>query len=351
MNKEALIDKWRIRGVSAEVVLVIMFLTTWMTYDGDGIIHTIPFIIIIPFILRLFYKNSLLIVGTAVVSGLIIAHIKGNFGYGIFLIVGILMETFAAVVLAMGIKHKDSAKRILFIALGVLMIIMAVNDYAKMWGSPMGYLKAKSNIEGYIDDNYEGQLKIERIDRISFKMRGYRANVVQIEDSRNKSTIFYGDNGYISDRYHDETTGNMTEQVTNILIAMIENQTDLTDYDISLYAKLEIPVAKYHLNDRFSGDEPISADIQLQPNYSWKQKDNEQREVKVYGNKEAFAEDAYKVIAVLQNIGYRYDAIKVYYFLEDGNTTYEIIVQGGEEIKAVQDAVDKVQMGDYSKEK
>jgi hypothetical protein len=326
-----------------------MFMATWFTYDVRGVISTIPFIIIIAFILRLFYEKGAFIVGTAFFSSFFIASIKDNFGYGVFMIIGIVFATFAAVILAKGIRHPQKNQKIVLSIIGFLLVILAGGNYAETWGTPLGYLGAKSNIERYIDENYEGRLQIESIKRIFLKMSGYEATVVQIDDRRNKSTIYYGNHDYISDDYHWQTTENMMEQVQTVLITLIENQTDLTDYAINLKSDMSIPIAKYNLNDRFSGEEPVNVEIQLQPGYSWKEKKGQDSVPKVYKNEEAFLEDAYKVIAVLQNVGYQYANIRVYYYLEDGNTTYEIVLQDNETISTVQELTNRVQKVNHAK--
>lgn len=347
--REKFITKYSHYKLPTVAALIIIFMATWFTYEVKGIIITIPFIIIIAFILRLFYENGLVIVGTAFLGGLFIASLKDDYGYGVFMIIGIVFATFAAVILAKGIRHPKKNQKIILSIIGLLLVILAGGNYAETWGTPKGYLKAKSNIEQYIDENYEGRLQIENIERIFLKMSGYQANVVQTDDMRNKATIYYGNHDYISDGYHAQTTGNMMEQVQMVLTTLIENQTDLTDYAINLKADMSIPIAKYNLNDRFSGEEPINAEIQLQPGYSWKEKEGQNRVPKVYENEGAFLEDAYKVIAVLQNVGYQYANIKVYYYLEDGNTTYEIVLQDNETISTAQELTNRVQKVNHAK--
>lgn len=338
------------RTLPVELIIFIMFITTWITYHVKGVITTIPLIIIIPFILRLFFKNGILIVSTAFISSIILAITKDNTGYGIFYVIGILTETFSGVILAKGLKTTDKTKRIILTVLGAGAVVLGGMNYNEMWGNPIGYMRARAYIEGYINKNYEGRLEIESMKRSFLKESGYYAQVVRKEDGRDKSTIYYGDKGYIEDRYHGETSSNMSEQVMTLLTSLVDNQTDLTDYDINLQAELEVPLAKYNLHDRFKGEEPISiVEVQLQPDFNWKKKDNEKIQVKVYGNKEAFAEDAYKVVTVLQNANYNYNQIKVYYYLEDGNTTYELTLETGETISSLEEIINKVQKVSYLK--
>ncbi len=331
------------------LIICIIVITTWITYDRVGFLGTIPLIIIIPFFLRLFFAGGLVMVVTAFITSLLAAFIKDDLGNGILFIPGILIAVFSGALLAKGITNKDKSKHRIFIGIGVLAVIFAGMNYAEIWGDPISYLKAKSNIQTYINENYGGRLAIKEMRRSFLKMNGYYADVVQKEDTRNKSTIYYGDRGYISDRYYDETTENMNKQVSEALISLIENQTDLTYYDIHLIVNAEIPLAKYDLDDRFLGHEAISVDIQLQPDYSWKQKDSEQTEVRVYSSKEAFAEDAYKIITVLQNSKYQYKEVEIYYYLEDGNTIYEILLKDGESIHSLGQVIERVQMANHSK--
>ncbi|MDF2612469.1 MAG: hypothetical protein K0S71_255 [Clostridia bacterium] len=337
------------RKVPAELVIFIMFVTTWITYNGKGLVATIPLVIIIPLVLRLFYENGLLIVVTAFISSISIGMIKDDLGYGMLLIPAIVLAAFSGVMTAKGIKNEDKKKRIIFTGIGVAAIILTYINYIEMWGDPVSYLKAKSSIQAYIDKTYEGQLEIEGMKRSFLKMSGYYAEVVQKENVRNRSRIYYDDNSSIMDHYHDETSGNMMEEVTRLLTSLVINQTDLTDYDISLYAKVEVPLAKYELHDSFSGDEPINVDVQLQPNFSWKRKAHEEIKTKVYIDKEAFAEDAFKVITVLQNAGYLYKEVRIYYYLQDGNTTYEVILKDGETVNSFQELNEYVQKVNYSK--
>jgi len=336
------------RTLPVEMVILSTFITTWMTYEARGVITTIPLIIILPFILRLFFKNGLLIVSTAFISSFILGMTKDNIGYGMFLIAGIVIGTFSGVILAKGIKSADKTKRMAWIVIGIGAVLLAGINYNATWGNPLGYIQAKIHIEEYINKNYEGRLEIKSMERNFLKDSGYDARVVRKDDTRDTSTIYYGDNDYLEDRYHFDTVNNMMDQVTTLLTSLIDNQTDLTDYDINLKADVEVPVAKYNLHDRFQGDEPVSVDVQLQPDFSWRRKDGQKR-AKIYINKEAFAEDAYKVITVLQNAGYNYNSIKAYYYLEEGNTTYEVILKKGETIHSLEEIINRTQKVNASK--
>ncbi len=352
MNKISIVEKLRSYSLPTECVIFVMFVITWMTYDRKYFIVTFPLIIIIPFILRLLFDNSWLIVATAFISSISTGMIKDDLGYGIFFVIGILTASFSGTLLAKGIRSENKKKRMILTVIGLTAVILSGLNYAETWGTPVGYLKAKQIIEDYIDKTYDGKLKIESVERSFLKWSGYYAHVSEEGRPRNKSMIeYYEGQRSISDTYHSQVNGNMMDQVSNMLTSLVVMQTDLTDYEVNLYAKFEIPEGKYRLNDHFLGDEPINVDIQLQPDFNWKREDNKKIEVKVYKDETDFAEDAYKIIKVLQNTGYQYQELRVYYFLEDGNTTYEVVLKEGGTVDADSELLGKVQKVDYSKEK
>ena len=72
---------------------------------------------------------------------------------------------------------------------GVLvMLFISIFIYNSLNGNPIGYLKAKNNINEYIENNYNNQLKLTNI-YYSEKAGGYIGEVEEVENPSNKSNI------------------------------------------------------------------------------------------------------------------------------------------------------------------
>lgn len=86
-------------------IVFAMFVAVGITLLSSGILKVIPFIIIIPLVLRLFYKESLVILLSAVGATLIIALSDQGLSYGIFMLLLILPCTGAGVFAATAVER------------------------------------------------------------------------------------------------------------------------------------------------------------------------------------------------------------------------------------------------------
>lgn len=225
----------------------------------------------------------------------------------------------------------------------VILVVASILGYSSLFGNPISYVKAKKEINAYIDKNYNNELVIKDIN-YSSKFNGYNA-VVSHKNDGNESYITYHNTGYISDGYQFEVRLNMEEEVKRILEALITQGTDLTINNIGIEPSIELPEFKYHLNDRYLGEEPINLQIWLHPDY--RNLENEKSksynyEVPLYNNEDDFIKGVYEVIEVLKNTKYKFNSIEIYSYQNDGNTSYRVKVEKNDDIRSLEKLKNKV---------
>ncbi|MGL5348878.1 MAG: hypothetical protein ACRDA3_16125 [Peptostreptococcaceae bacterium] len=225
----------------------------------------------------------------------------------------------------------------------VILVVASILGYSSLFGNPISYVKAKKEINAYIDKNYNNELVIKDIN-YSSKFNGYNA-VVSHKNDGNESYITYHNTGYISDGYQFEVRLNMEEEVKRILEALITQGTDLTINNIGVEPSIELPEFKYHLNDRYLGEEPINLQVWLHPDYG-NHKDGKEKnynyEVPLYNNEDEFIKGAYEVVKVLKNTKYKFNNVEIYSYQKDGKTSYRVKIQEDDYIKSLEELKNKV---------
>lgn len=243
-------------------------------------------------------------------------------------------------------KKRNIFKIVFSVALSIISII----GYSSLFGNPISYLKARSEINSYIEEKYNHSLVTDEM-FYSSKTNGYSAIVNHENDSRYSSYIEYYNTGYISDGYQFEVRMKMEEEVKDILESLINQSTNLTRDDIGVEPSIELEEFKYKLNDKYSGEEPINLQIRLHPPISYTEKYNPNKEVALYKNSEDFAKDVYDIVKILEVTNYKFNSVEIYSYREDGNSNYRYKSNMKEEVKSVNDVIDNVYIADGEKEK
>ena len=234
-------------------------------------------------------------------------------------------------------------KKVISIIVAILLAALGLFIYSGFFGNPVSYIKSKVAIENYINKHYKNILRIEKIS-YNWKMGGYSASVVDTKNSSYSASIEYASTGYISDYYHFYTMTNMTEEIKNNLDYMIEQFSEIENEDMQTYVQIEIPKFKYRIFDKYSKKEPIELEIWLNKGIN-KFEGDKATSLKtddLYKDKEEFSEDAYKIIKVLQDTGYKYKSINIYSYLENGNDRYNLELSNIDEIKTKKEVSEKV---------
>lgn len=81
------------------LIIFSMFVAVSNGWISDGFLKTIPFIIIIPCILRLFFKESKIIIITAICSNIALGIATGNFEIGLISTPGLIISVLSGIFL------------------------------------------------------------------------------------------------------------------------------------------------------------------------------------------------------------------------------------------------------------
>ncbi|MGL5314571.1 MAG: hypothetical protein ACRC92_15075 [Peptostreptococcaceae bacterium] len=235
-------------------------------------------------------------------------------------------------------------KKIIKLVSSVFLVGISICVYSSLFGDPISYIKAKNEINSYIDEKYNGELEIDSVD-YNFKMSGYNAIVSQKYDGRYTSYIGYSRFGNINDGYQFEVRMNMEEELKVIIEALISQGTNLTRENLGVESSIEIPEFKYTLDDKYSGKEPIDLQVWLHAPYSYTEQEsivNKNYEDTLYKDKNEFAKGAYEVIKILQSTKYNFRTIEIYSYQDDGNTSYRVKLEKNEKINSLEEVGSKV---------
>lgn len=205
----------------------------------------------------------------------------------------------------------------------LVFIAISIFVYASFFGNPISYLKAKQEINKYINENYQNSVDLT-INSISYntKMNGYGAKVSHESNENIGSYIYYHNTGNISDYYQFDIKQNMEEEVKNLILMLISQNTKFDKNNIDVESNIDIKEFKYSLIDNYSGIEPIDLKINI--------KSPAKKETMYYENKEEFAKDIKIILNELTKINFNFDSVEIYSYREDGNSSYSFVLEKDE---------------------
>ena len=241
------------------LVLFAMILAISNTYISDNILKTIPLIIIIPFILRMLFEESKIILLIGVSINILLTLSQGENYIPIYITTILsLLAMSSAIIFAKEIKNKNKIRLIIsFIFISILIF-----SYEGLYGNPIGYINAKSEINKYINDKYSNSIDLEIYElEYNSKFNGYVAQVCHSVEGTIGSYISYHGKGSISDGYQFQTKNKINEEVNNIITTIISQNTNFEREDLSVESEVNTKEFKYTLVDNYSGKEPINLKI------------------------------------------------------------------------------------------
>ncbi|SCY45398.1 YfjL-like protein [Alkaliphilus peptidifermentans] len=350
-------EKFSLNYIKAEggVMLTIILVSIMML--SNSMLSTIPIIIIGSFVMYFIGVRPWTIYIGAILMHIILEVAGDRGSFIIFVLPVSLVEISGGLLLAYSIKQLKSfrgIKQIIIFVFGLILVYGGILMHFDIYGNPIGFLKAQNRIKTYIMETYEGKLEIESIG-YGLKMNDYTARVRSTEDFRNKGDITYYRSGGIGDDYHFRIEEKQAHDAKQILMSMIKQKTDIPISDIrSLSISIELPYNKYTPRSMYLGEEPIYVSITMEPNavedrQAYQEKHGELPILQSYESKEAFSKEAYKILTVLQDIGWPYTEINIESFLPDGNTAYNIVITQEIKIDNLRDLVEITEIVDYNK--
>lgn len=342
--------------VKAELGVLITMVAVSIMILSNNILMTIPFVIITSFLICLLGVRAWTLYISAIVIHIILGIAIGKW-VSIIILPITLIEILGGFLLAWSLKKviKDwkKPKYIILTVVSLFIVYSGVQTHWGTLGNPTKYIKARQDIQAYINNTYDGNLEIQGI-KFSTKLYDYIAEVESIEDRRDEGVLFYGRTGRLSDDYHFRIEENQSLQAKRLILGMIIQKTDVPISDIYLEAHIDLPYNKYSPRDMYLGEEPIFLGIEIKPGNiedksAYKEKYGKLPERQNYKDTEAFSKEAYKIIKILKEIDYPYDQIVIESFLPDGERTYNITINGQIQLNSLQDVVDTVQIVNNSK--
>lgn len=225
----------------------------------------------------------------------------------------------------------------------LVVISISLFVYTSFFGNPVSYLNAKHEINKYINEKYQNNIKLN-IDSISYnsKMNGYGAKVSHEANENVSSYIYYHNTGNISDYYQFDIKQNMENEIKNTIVMLISQNTKFNRNSIDVEPSIDIKEFKYSLVDNYSGMESIDLKINI--------KSPSVKELKYYNNKKEFAKDVEIILNELEKIDFNFNSIDIYSYREDGNSSYCFRLEKDEISNSNINALDKVYIKEYIKE-
>ncbi|WP_455544324.1 YfjL-like protein, partial [Intestinibacter sp.] len=164
-------------------------------------------------------------------------------------------------------------KKYIKIVVGIILVAIVGTIYCAFWGNPVEYLIAKNSFEKYIDKHYKNKVKIDNI-TYNFKTNNFVAHIKDVEKTQNTSYLDYLGKYGIGDGYYYDTMFNMQDEINNYILYNIEKETGLFREYMSIDSSIDIEMYKYRIYDCYSGEEPITLDLQLHEVYDFEKKEN-----------------------------------------------------------------------------
>lgn len=243
------------RNIKLISVLVAMFMSCIIMGARVQFLSTIPFLLITPFICRLFYQRSWPIILSSIPFALVGALLSGeNSSFIPFFIVLALIFTsigvLAAVVLKHGFKQLKMGLKVLYTIIALVILIFSSIMSFSFWGNPVAYTAAMIKVNKYVNQTYERDtLTFKGIiynfkDSLHYGEYEYILNGV----TQNAWIGFYR-NGEVSDHYKDTLDRQFSEERSRDLESYIAASIDYIPINIMARPEEELNITYYEIDD------------------------------------------------------------------------------------------------------
>lgn len=303
---------------------------------------SVPWIIIIPFLLTWLYHDIKKIILTTILMTLVFAALGEEIWYGIWMLPLILLCSGSGITLAQFLKKGIkiwNLKRLLSYGLCLMAICFSFTIYSGFKGNPFDYFKAHQEINRYLNQYYDGKVTLKNI-YFTPKINAYIGTVIDTTDSRYDATLMYNEQG-ISDKIQVQISQNMKDQVKTMLELLMVNQTDLTRDDFTI--DVIIPdftfnsndpstISSYRLSDDYDENLPVLISINLNS---------------LYHSKDEFAEVVSNLMAIIELSRIKHSWIDFESFLVSGNESYYLTTK--KPFNSLEEAIQQVTIRKYDK--
>lgn len=257
MNKVIKYEK-NIKLISISIA---MFITSIIIGGRVQLLDTIPVLILVPIMSRLFYKKSLTIILLSIPNGLLAGIISGDIKlvlvYGLVIPLSTIIGCLIVRLFEKSLVASDKLKKRAGTIISVILILMfcVVNNY--FYGNPITYISNLIKVRSYVSEKYEFD-ELYSKDTLDFKRMNYNYRVKYYDAeyithinrwSREESVYIKLDKGNIVDDGYANTMALKfaEERSTNMQINLSEKIKD--KLFVSAYPKQELDINKYALNE------------------------------------------------------------------------------------------------------
>ncbi|WP_010496563.1 zf-HC2 domain-containing protein [Paenibacillus elgii] len=267
------------RRIKLVSVLVAMLMTCIISGAEVHFLSTIPFLILTPFVCRLYYSRTLPIVASTIPFGLLGGLLSENNSsyipfFTIIALVNAAVGVGAALLVKQGLRQAKMAAKAGFMALGAAILYFGCAGYFSFWGNPVGYTKALLQTNDYVNRTYEqGTLDFKKV-FFSFKdKRHYGEFEFVMNGVRQTASIGFYRDGSVTDEYKfklDNQFGEERSDDLKIAIAAAVDPVPSLTVEASPQAKLEITKDELDANFHYLSPDKLDKAEKLRASESGK---------------------------------------------------------------------------------
>lgn len=239
-------------------VLLAMLLSCVVLGGGVQFLSTLPLLVIIPFLCRLYYKKSWPILISSIPFGIIGGSLNGNGSYiGFFTFIA-LFSTFLGVLagrfILTGLRQSNWILKSLLILCAAVLLYGGSALHFSFNGNPIGYIQTANRAKAYVDKTYEeGTLTYKGVG-YNFKFNQHYARYEYILNGipQTASITFYKDGTVWDDyqerlnmQFYDDRSADLKMQIAAAL--QFEPFTVYASRD-----EQELHITRYELDDVFN---------------------------------------------------------------------------------------------------
>lgn len=245
------------QNIKLAFVLVAMLLACIITGAGVQFLSTIPFLLLTPFVCRLYYNKSLPIVLSSIPFGLLggILSEENSSYIPFFTVVAFvfaLIGVWLSVMTKRGLKQLKKTLKWLYLLPVIVLIILSSIAYFSFYGNPVGYVDAMMKTRSYVNQQYEpGTLSFKGV-AYNFKdHRHYGRFEYVLNGTRQIASIGFNAYGEINDHYKYMLEMQFSDERSADLKVEIAAAIDYAPVTIFAKPTAELQITEDEINSRY----------------------------------------------------------------------------------------------------
>lgn len=215
------------RNIKLAVVLVAMLMSCiFVGAEVEGM-STLPWIILTPFVGRLFYPRSLPILLSAIPFGLlggVLSHQNSSYipFFAVVVFISTALGILAAILVKLAWEQSHLWRKSLALVPGVALVVAGCMAFFSFYGNPIGYVEAMVKTNRYVAQTYEeGTLTFQGVTYNFKDNRHYGRFAYVLEGIRQEASIHVGPD-YTYDGYHAALEMRFADERSRELQAVLE---------------------------------------------------------------------------------------------------------------------------------